>query len=161
MARTRAKRPEKLLIQRGILLNFWITPFWLPHPLTDELFCYPGVEWRFQSYKSLFVHGLRFNERVALHDMIAGSGRARGAADQGRALPNLNITKWNRYSYNVMLLANLAKFTQHEGAKRALLSTGDKYLVEHRRDPIWGDGMDGSGKDQQGEILRKVRAVIK
>lgn len=155
------KQPEKMLITRGILLNFWITPFWLPHPLTDELFCYPGVEWRFQAYKALFAHGLRFNERVAAHDMMASAGRANETKSLGRDIANLNVVKWNRYSYNVMLLACLAKFTQHENAKRALLNTGDKYLVEHRRDPIWGDGIDGSGQDKMGKILRAVRDVVR
>jgi ribA/ribD-fused uncharacterized protein len=157
----RRDKRETLLIARGPLLNFWLSPFWLPHPLTDELYCYPGVEWRFQAYKALFVGGLRKSERVALHDMIASSGRARAAADMGRSVANLNVVRWNHYAYNVMLLANLAKFTQHDASKRALLATGDKILVEHRPDKKWGDGKDGSGENLQGKILEAVRGVIK
>lgn len=159
--RSSADRRETVLITRGPLLNFWLSPFWLPHPLTDELYCYPGVEWRFQSYKALFVRGISNGERIALHNNIASSGRAKQAADQGRAVRELNTVRWNHYSYNVMLLANLAKFTQHESSKIALLATGDKILVEHRVDKKWGDGKDGSGENLQGKILELVRGVIK
>lgn len=158
MTRINPSPPDVIRIERGILLNFWVTPFWQPHPLTDELYCYPGVEWWFQAYKVLFAHGLRKSERIAMHDMIASAGRAKEAKDMGRDIPNLAVVKWNHYSYSVMLRGCLAKFTQNEKAKIALANTGDARLLEWRNDPIWG--AKNGGKNHMGIILEAVRGVL-
>lgn len=154
------KEPEKLLITRGPLLNFWLAPFWLPHPCRDELFCYPGVEWRFQAYKALFIVAASTRMQARLHDKIASAKTAHMAKMLGRELDPFDSNKWNKYAYNVMLTANLAKFTQHSPSRKALSATGSKILIEHRRDSIWGDNIDGSGKNWHGDILQKVRAVL-
>lgn len=95
-----------------------------------------------------------------LHDKIASAKTAALAKNAGRTLTPFNKFLWDNNSYNVMLLANLAKFTQNEEAAKTLKSTGNDYLIEHRPDPIWGDNMDGSGKNYQGKILEAVRDVI-
>jgi ribA/ribD-fused uncharacterized protein len=159
--RERNKKRETLLIERGPLLNFALSPLWLPHPITDELFCYPGVEWRFQAYKALFIQGQKSPRVIRItHDAIAHARTAREAKNMGRGIQLFNRHKWDIYAYDVMLLANLAKFTQHERSRKALIDTCNAILVEHRRDPIWGDGKDGNGKNWQGNILEKVRAVL-
>jgi ribA/ribD-fused uncharacterized protein len=161
--RTRPRRPhvpERMLIRRGILLNFWLTPFWLPHPITDELFCYPGGEWWFQAYKALFVQGLTTEMRVRLHDKIASCRTGRAAKQAGSALSPFSVAKWNHHSYNVMIRGQLAKYTQHERARIALKNTGDAILIEHRPDPVWGDNLDGTGRNQLGKILMEVRGVL-
>jgi ribA/ribD-fused uncharacterized protein len=54
-----------------------------------------------------------------------------------------------------------AKFTQHEGLRVLLKSTGDAKIMEHTsRDNYWGDGGDGRGKNHLGQILMKVRERI-
>jgi ribA/ribD-fused uncharacterized protein len=158
MTRINPSPPDAIKIERGILLNFFVTPFWQPHPLTDELYCYPGVEWWFQAYKVLFAHSLRSSERIALHDIIASSVTARVAKQRGRDVPDLAVVKWNRHSYNVMLRGCLAKFTQHEKAKIALVNTGDSKLLEWRNDPIWG--AKNGGMNCMGKILEAVRGVL-
>ena len=68
---------------------------------------------------------------------------------------------WEKVKCDVMLKALLAKFTQHEDLKRLLLSTGNRHLVEHTsNDSFWGDGGDGSGKNNLGKLLMVVRQAL-
>ena len=72
-----------------------------------------------------------------------------------------------------MYHANLAKFSQNEHARQALLCTGDKILAEASPyDTIWGIGMEASdpnstspakwkGKNLLGKALMRVRDALK
>src|SRR5262245_13214957 len=122
---TKKAERETMLISRGPLLNFWVAAFWLPHPITDEPFCYQGVQWRFNAYKSLCVPGLGPKMQTRVHDKIAGQKTAKLSKALGRELKPFNSKLWDKHSYNVMLLANLAKFTQNERLAAVLLETGD------------------------------------
>lgn len=54
-----------------------------------------------------------------------------------------------------------AKFTQYEVLKELLLETGDKILIEHtENDAYWGDAGDGSGKNQLGKLLMRLRKEL-
>ncbi len=58
--------------------------------------------------------------------------------------------------------AVLAKFNQHADLRETLLATGNSTIVEHTvKDAYWGDGGDGSGKNRLGEILMRVREVVR
>jgi hypothetical protein len=62
----------------------------------------------------------------------------------------------------IMLIAVRAKFSQHEYLTRLLLSTGDKYLIEHtENDDYWADNLDGTGKNMLGKILMLVREELR
>jgi ribA/ribD-fused uncharacterized protein len=57
-----------------------------------------------------------------------------------------------------MLKACMAKFSQHPHLKHLLLSTGHRILIEHtKNDTYWANGGDGSGRNQLGITLMKVR----
>ena len=61
-----------------------------------------------------------------------------------------------------MFKACLAKFQQHSKLQELLLSTGDRILVEHtKNDSYWGDRGDGTGRNQLGLTLMKVRDHLK
>ncbi|CAF3321007.1 unnamed protein product [Rotaria socialis] len=69
---------------------------------------------------------------------------------------------WANVKDDIMFKACLAKFQQHPKLKELLLSTQDCTLVEHTtNDFYWGDGGDGSGKNQLGITLMKVRDYLK
>ncbi len=69
---------------------------------------------------------------------------------------------WANVKDDVMFKACMAKFQQHSKLKELLLSTGDRTLVEHtKKDPYWGDGGDGTGRNQLGITLMKVRDYLK
>lgn len=70
--------------------------------------------------------------------------------------------EWEKKKNDVMYRAVKAKFTQNANLTILLLGTGDKQLVEHTsNDKYWGDGGDGTGLNQLGKILMKVRSEIR
>jgi len=55
-----------------------------------------------------------------------------------------------------------AKFRQHEDLRALLLGTGDATLIEHtENDDLWGDGGNGSGRNELGHILTAVRQRLR
>jgi hypothetical protein len=65
---------------------------------------------------------------------------------------------WDAIKVNVMYDALKAKFTQHVDLKEMLKSTGSSRLIEHSpTDKFWGDGGDGTGQNQLGRLLMKLR----
>jgi ribA/ribD-fused uncharacterized protein len=72
-----------------------------------------------------------------------------------------------------MLVANMHKFAQNENLKNALSATGYKTLVEASPfDTVWGIGLapndpkaldpvNWQGQNLLGNVLMKVRAMIK
>jgi ribA/ribD-fused uncharacterized protein len=62
----------------------------------------------------------------------------------------------------IMREAVEAKFRQHDELRTILLATGDAKLVEHTdNDDFWGDGGDGSGRNELGRILMAVREALR
>lgn len=154
---------EDLLIERGPLLNFWVSPIVMQHPHTLEMVTYKGVEWRFQAMKStclgtnqLFGHS---NAQV-IHDAIANAPQASEAKARGKQA-SISVPNWNQRALAEMFAAVFAKFSQHEDLRRQLVETGDRRLVEHRPDPVWGDNMDGSGQNLHGRVLMAVREFVR
>jgi ribA/ribD-fused uncharacterized protein len=67
----------------------------------------------------------------------------------------------NRINIKMMEKTLFLKFTQHDHLRDLLLATGDAKLVEDSPiDSFWGIGADGSGQNQLGEALMKVRATL-
>jgi ribA/ribD-fused uncharacterized protein len=65
---------------------------------------------------------------------------------------------WAQVKDEIMLKACMVKFEQHPRLQELLLSTGNRQLVEHtKKDSYWGDGGDGSGRNQLGITLMQVR----
>jgi ribA/ribD-fused uncharacterized protein len=60
----------------------------------------------------------------------------------GRRIKNFDKTIWDRHCLSIVFKGNLAKFSQNQHLKTALISTGDKIMVEASpKDNIWGIGM--------------------
>ena len=75
---------------------------------------------------------------------------------------------WEDVKLDVMYEACLAKFSQHEYLKEALLSTGDEEIIENTtawHDNIWGNCecsrcINREGKNLLGKTLMKVRSML-
>lgn len=79
---------------------------------------------------------------------------------RNRALPLRS--DWEQIKDDVMQKAVLQKFKTHANIRDILLATGDETLVENSPvDYYWGCGKDGSGKNQLGQILMKVREILR
>ncbi|MDX2092821.1 MAG: NADAR family protein [Kofleriaceae bacterium] len=127
----------------GELSNF------APYPITLKGKRWPTSEHFFQAQK--FASASDQEEiRNANSPMIA----ARMGRDRKRKLRR----DWESVKVGVMREAVEAKFREHDDLRALLLSTGDAKLVEHTEtDDYWGDGGDGSGRNELGRILMAVR----
>ena len=84
------------------------------------------------------------------------------AARMGRQRSRPLRPDWEQVKDDIMREVVLAKFTQHDDLRRALLDTGDAELIEHTaNDAYWADGGDGSGKNMLGKILMEVREQLR
>lgn len=84
------------------------------------------------------------------------------AATMGRDRKRKLRRDWERVKVGIMREAVEAKFRQHDELRAMLLATGDAKLVEHtENDDFWGDGGDGSGRNELGRILMAVREALR
>lgn len=127
----------------GELSNFARYPIWLDGKQ------WPTSEHYFQAKKFLDAKHQEEIRRAKTPMLAANMGR-----DRKRPLRR----DWESVKDGVMRAAVEAKFQQHEELRALLLATGDARLVEHTtNDAYWGDGGDGSGRNQLGQILMAVR----
>ncbi|WP_437978455.1 NADAR family protein [Sorangium sp. So ce295] len=123
------------------------------HPVTLKGKLWPTSEHYFQAQK---FPGTEHEEAIR---NAPGPGEA---ARMGRQRSRPLRPDWEQVKDDVMREVVLAKFTQHEDLRRALLDTGDAELVEHTaNDAYWADGGDGSGRNMLGIILMEVRAQLR
>ena len=90
----------------------------------------------------------------------------------GRKVQNYDEQVWKEKRFNIVLQANLAKFSQHPELRDFLIATHDHILVEASPvDAIWGVGMAQDHLDIQnpekwkglnllGFALMQVRAQL-
>ena len=84
------------------------------------------------------------------------------AANMGRSRQHPLRNDWESVKDEIMYQAVLYKFQNHPDIQEILLATSDELIVENARsDYYWGCGADGSGKNKLGEILMKVRNILR
>ena len=124
------------------------------YPIQLDGKTWPTSEHYFQAQK--FV-GTPYEEQVR------NLPRARDAFDLSRR-PEVSQwlrSDWEKVKLDVMYKALLAKFSQHNNLRDMLMKTGNRQLIEHTsRDSYWGDGGDGHGQNNLGQLLMKVRSEL-
>lgn len=94
-------------------------------------------------------------------DILKAKGPSE-AARMGRDRSRPLRKDWESVKENIMYAILKAKFTQHDGLNKTLLSTGDAKLVEHtENDSYWGDGGNGKCKNRLGFLLMKLREELR
>lgn len=127
----------------GELSNF------APYPITLKGKRWPTSEHYFQAQKFAATRD---------QEAIRNANTPMLAASMGRDRKRKLRRDWERARIGVMREAVEAKFRQHEELRTLLLDTGDAKLIEHtENDDFWGDGGDGSGRNELGRILMAVR----
>ena len=138
----------------GVFSNFAYCPSGVSVAIGDELIAFRTSEHAFMALKA---H--EFGDTDAKHI--------------GRTVNNFDIDRWANVRYDAMKAALLAKFTQNENHKRALLDTGNKILVEASpSDRVWGVGLEigdrrlysentWRGQNLLGQCLMEVREIIR
>lgn len=134
------------LEQFGELSNFALFGF------EYENHYYPTVEHFYQSQKFMD------QDYAAL---IRHASTPKAAADLGKNKDKALKADWASIKSEVMMTAVLQKFNTHESLKQLLLSTGDQLIIENSPyDNYWGIGSVGTGRNQLGTILMRVREQL-
>jgi ribA/ribD-fused uncharacterized protein len=83
-------------------------------------------------------------------------------ARMGRSRKRPLRKDWESVKDSITYEAVLAKFNQPADLRKTLLATGNSTIIEHaENDAYWGDDDDGSGKNRLGQILMRVREVLR
>ncbi|MCB9599079.1 MAG: NADAR family protein [Sandaracinus sp.] len=123
-----------------------------PYPIVLGGKRWPTSEHYFQAQKFLEP-----KEREAVRTAKTPGIAARLGRDRTKKLRR----DWESVKVGVMRDALRAKLTQHPEVLALLRSTGEATLVEHtENDAYWGDGGDGSGRNQLGRLLMALRAEL-
>lgn len=131
--------------QYGWMSNFYRSP------ITVDDATYPTTEHYFQSMKMLYPEDAEIVRQALTPALAAKEGRTRTMRPD-----------WDEVRIPVMDKALEAKFTQHPHLRAKLLATGDYILIEHTfKDKFWADGGDGSGQNQLGKALMRLRASLR
>ena len=124
-----------------------------PFPIVIDAEQWPTSEHYFQSQK---FEDRAYRKRI--RETVSPSQAARLGRDRSRRLRD----DWEVVKDGIMLTAVRAKFSQHDGLRALLMSTGDATIVEHtKNDAYWGDGGNGGGRNMLGQILMKVREELR
>ena len=142
---------------------------WYPCVFNAE---YEGKEYTFYNSEQyfMFVKAKTFgDEENALKILLEGKNPKK-AKQYGRMVKNYDDEKWNEIRYQVMVDANMAKYSQNDELKSLLLSDefNEKRFVEASPiDGIWGikcsekDALDDesnwNGQNLLGKALDEVR----
>jgi hypothetical protein len=109
----------------------------------------------------------------ATADKIQADPNPKNAKILGREVAGFEKEKWESHRFDIVVDANLAKFSQNRKLLKYLLSTGDQVLVEAApSDTVWGIGLDRDDKNARnpdrwrglnllGFALMEVRAQLK
>lgn len=72
------------------------------------------------------------------------------------------IANWQEIKLNIMFELLRAKVNQHSEVKNALFKTNQEEIIEESVDDhFWGIGTDGTGQNQTGKILMRIREELK
>lgn len=147
---------EILYFDRGIPSNFYRgAPFVLYLVGYNQTVDVATSEHGFQFLKALWFG---FNSVPILQ---AGSpGEAKRLGGELPMTSEMTHSWDTQLALPAMMSVNIAKFHQNHTCSQWLLQTGDAHLVERRPDRIWGNGMDGRGKNLLGRVLELVRVSL-
>jgi len=127
-----------------------------PSPIKHEGKIYPTSEHLFQSLKFL-----RDNPKLAEH-IRKFSDNPRDAFNETHRYNDQVRPDWLQIRNDMMDIAIGHKFRQHKHLRDELLSTGDSELIEDSPyDAYWGIGKDGTGENQLGKALERLRTKLR
>mmetsp|Transcript_2218 Transcript_2218/g.7942 ORF Transcript_2218/g.7942 Transcript_2218/m.7942 type:complete len:720 (+) Transcript_2218:195-2354(+) len=145
-----------------------------PHPIVVDSGIYASdtvwssSEHFYQAQKFFGVEDARATELI---EQIRCAASPEEAAKLGRTAekmsPELVVPEWTTKKLEVMRMAVQAKFSQHSGPRKLLLSTAASegtaasVLIEASpHDRFWGIGFDGMGENALGKILMELRGFL-
>jgi ribA/ribD-fused uncharacterized protein len=140
---------------------------WFPCEFVESDVVYKTAEHYMMAAKA------RLFDDIEILKLILQANSPNEAKGLGRKIENFNSEIWDHHKYQIVVQANLLKFSQNQELKEFLLSTEDKVIVEASPyDKIWGIGMLESdesinnpllwnGENLLGFALMEVRYLLK
>jgi ribA/ribD-fused uncharacterized protein len=130
----------------GFMSNF------APYSVEIDGTPYATTEHYYQSQKST---------SSAYSEMVRLAATPSAAARMGRAKDCPLAEDWDAKKLEVMERALRAKLRCHPVLVEALLSSGDRQLIEASpKDPFWGWGREKNGSNHLGKLWMKLREEI-
>ncbi|QIG04253.1 NADAR family protein [Proteus sp. ZN5] len=139
---------------------------WYPAPFTLDEVRYASAEHYMMAEKARLFNDIEVRERI-ITTSNPGSAKA-----LGREVKGFDQNIWEQHRMDIVIRANIAKFSQNEELGKFLISTGNRVLVEASPvDKIWGVGLSEqdneinnpllwNGLNLLGFALMKVRSVL-
>lgn len=139
---------------------------WYPAPFILDEVRYASAEHYMMAEKARLFNDIEVRERI-ITTSNPGSAKA-----LGREVKGFDQNIWEQHRMDIVIRANVAKFSQNEELGKFLISTGNRVLVEASPvDKIWGVGLSEqdneinnpllwNGLNLLGFALMKVRSVL-
>lgn len=122
------------------------------HPVYFDKLIWKTVEHYYQASK--------FNNKI-IKEKIRQAESPVVAKDISQYYSLEIVPDWGFNKIAVMDKSVTGKFNQHPELQKVLISTGDKNIIELSPDDLfWGDPGDGSGENNLGKILMKLREEL-
>ena len=121
----------------------------------------PGGLSEFRSAEDAYQYGKPRRPEVARWLIAAPTPHLCALAAHALFVYDVNAN-WNDMKVERMRRVLLAKFSQHDDLRSALLLTGDAALIEESKmDAFWGLGAKGLGKNMLGVLLMETREALR
>ena len=133
----------------------WVLSQWWPAPFAVSGQTYPSAEAYMMAAKARL-----FDDAETLARILATDDPAE-AKTLGRGVRGFDPAVWESHGYDVVVTANLAKFTQHPELGAYLLSTHPAVLVEASpQDAMWGIGLEAGHRDARAPSRWRGRNLL-
>lgn len=122
----------------------------------------------------MYVKAVTFKDYDTAKKILKYGSNPKIAKDLGREVKNYDDNVWAKMRYQVMLDANMLRYTQDEESKELILDPkfdGKKFVEASPYDHIWGiacgerDALDDcsnwKGENLMGKVLDEVRKKLK
>ncbi|EAW7092357.1 NADAR family protein [Listeria monocytogenes] len=114
-----------------------------------------GVEYNCAEQFMMAEKAKLFND-MEMREKILAAKHPKQAKDFGRLIRGFQEDIWLKNRFNIVMRANLAKFSQNEELKKFLMQTKNRILVEASPvDKIWGIGMAADNKNVENPLYWK------
>jgi ribA/ribD-fused uncharacterized protein len=108
-----------------------------------------------------YFHGMKFLA-PELRELLLGAAHPADARKLAKRHRRRMRSDWKQIEDTVMTRGVYVKCRTHEDVAAALLTTGDKRILETSQyDYHWGCGRDGRGNNAYGKILMAVRDKLR
>ncbi|ELU8148905.1 NADAR family protein [Listeria monocytogenes] len=114
-----------------------------------------GVEYNCAEQFMMAEKAKLFND-MEMREKILAAKHPKQAKNFGRLIRGFQEDIWLKNRFNIVMRANLAKFSQNEELKKFLMQTKNRILVEASPvDKIWGIGMAADNKKVENPLYWK------